>query len=55
MLVENHKGIIEYTPQRIRLNSTIGVIRVQGANMNLKNIAVDDIMVTGEIKTVEFL
>lgn len=55
MLVENHKGIIEYTPQSIRLNSTIGVIRVQGANMNLKNIAVDDIMVTGEIKTVEFL
>ncbi len=55
MLVENHKGIIEYTPQRIRLNSTIGVIRVQGKDMNLKNIAADDIMVTGSIKAIEFL
>ncbi|MGI6189032.1 MAG: sporulation protein YqfC [Clostridiales bacterium] len=55
MLVENHKGIIEYTPQRIRLNSAIGVIRVQGINMNLRNIAADDILVTGQIKIVEFL
>jgi sporulation protein YqfC len=30
MLVENHRGIIEYTPNIIRVNSTVGVIRVQG-------------------------
>jgi sporulation protein YqfC len=55
MLVENHKGVIEYTPQRIRVNSSIGVIRVQGRDMNLKNIAADDIMITGEVKMIEFL
>ena len=55
MLVENHKGVIEYTPQRIRVNSSIGVIRIQGTEMQLKNIAADDIMITGEIKTVEFI
>ncbi len=54
MLVENHRGVIEYTPQRIRLNSTIGVIRVEGQDMDLKNIAVDDVMITGLIKHVEF-
>ena len=55
MLVENHKGIIEYTPQRIRVNSTVGVIRVQGHEMRLKNIAVDDIMITGGIQVIEFI
>ena len=55
MLVENHKGVIEYTPQRIRVNSSIGVIRIQGSEMNLKNIAADDIMIIGEIKIIEFL
>lgn len=55
MLVENHKGIIEYTPQRVRMNSTIGVIRVQGNNINLKNIATEDIMITGDIKNIEFI
>ncbi|MBM7581828.1 sporulation protein YqfC [Caldicoprobacter guelmensis] len=54
MLVENHRGVIEYTPQKIRLNSTIGVIRVEGQDMNLKNIAADDILITGVIKLVEF-
>ena len=55
MLVENHKGVIEYTPQRIRVNSSIGVIRVQGNDMKLKNIAADDIMITGGIKSIEFI
>ncbi len=55
MLVENHKGIIEYTAQRIRVNSAIGVIRIIGNDMNLRNIAVDDIMISGEIKTIEFI
>lgn len=54
MLVENHRGVIEYTPQKIRLNSTIGVILVEGQDMDLKNIAADDIMITGVIKHVEF-
>lgn len=28
--IENHKGIIEYIPERIRVNTTIGVIRILG-------------------------
>ena len=55
MLVENHKGIIEYTPERVRVNSTNGVIRVQGEGLNLRNIAVEDIMITGSIRSIEFL
>ncbi len=55
MIVENHKGVIEYTPERIRVNSSIGVIRVQGKDMKLKNIATDDIMITGGMKAIEFI
>lgn len=55
MVIENHRGVIEYTPERARINSTIGVIRITGEHMNLKNIAEDDIFVSGKIKIVEFL
>ena len=55
MLVENHKGIIEYTPQRVRVNSTSGVVRIQGEKLDLKNISPEDIMITGKIKSVEFI
>ena len=55
MLIENHKGVIEFTPLKIRLNSGIGVIKIEGIDLNLKNIAADDIIVTGKIKTVSFM
>jgi len=55
MLVENHRGIIEYTPNLIRVNSTVGVIKVQGDQLNLRNIAAEDIMITGKIKSIEFI
>ena len=55
MIVENHKGIIEYAPERIRINSSIGVIRIEGEGMNLRNIASDDIIVTGTIKKIEYI
>jgi len=55
MLIENHKGVIEFTPLKIRLNSGIGVIKIEGIDLNLKNIAADDIIVTGKIKTVSFV
>ncbi|NLN41465.1 MAG: sporulation protein YqfC [Clostridiales bacterium] len=55
MLVENHRGIIEYTPNLIRVNSTVGVIKVHGDQLNLRNIAAEDIMITGKIKSIEFI
>lgn len=55
MLVENHRGIIEYTPSLIRVNSTIGVIRIQGNELSLRNIGAEDIMISGEIRSIEFI
>jgi len=55
MYVENHKGMIEYTPQRIRVNSTIGVIRISGQEMTVKNIGTEEIIVTGNITSIEFV
>lgn len=55
MLVENHRGIIEYTPNLIRVNSTVGVIKTQGKELNLRNIAADDIMISGDIESIEFI
>lgn len=54
-LIENHRGIIEYNPERIRVNSSIGVIRIEGEQMELRNIGSDDIIITGKIKSVEYL
>ncbi|EOD01881.1 sporulation protein YqfC [Caldisalinibacter kiritimatiensis] len=53
--IENHKGIIEYSKERIRINTRRGVIRIVGKNMYIRTIVTEEIIVVGEIETVEFL
>ena len=54
ILIENYKGILEYEPLFIRINTHIGVINILGQNFNLKNINDDDILVTGNFEKIEF-
>ena len=54
MDVQNHRGIIEYTNQRIRINATIGIIRILGNNMVIKNIEKNEIIITGCFISIEF-
>lgn len=53
--IENHKGILEYTNNRIRINTKNGVLRIIGKNLMLKNIITEEIVIVGEINQVEFI
>ena len=52
--IENHRGILAYTPELVRVNTTLGELEVTGLDLILKNILPDEIMVEGRIKTVAF-
>lgn len=53
--ISNHKGIIEYTQETLRVNSTIGVIKISGSKMELKTILSEEIIVIGFIEKVEII
>lgn len=53
--IENHKGIIEYSKERIRINTRRGVIRIIGKNMYIRTIITEEIIIVGEIETIEFI
>jgi sporulation protein YqfC len=53
--IENHKGIIEYTPSMLKMNSMLGTIRIKGINLQIKEIDQCDIIVNGEISSLEFV
>lgn len=53
--IENHKGILEYTDNRIRINTKNGILRIIGKNLILKNIVAEEIFIVGEINQVEFI
>ncbi|MCX7746709.1 MAG: sporulation protein YqfC [Clostridia bacterium] len=55
LLIENYKGIIEYDDNRIRLNTSIGTIRICGERLVIKEITSEDIMVDGAILSLEIL
>ena len=53
MIIENFKGILEYEEFFVRINTYIGIVSVNGFNLNLENMTNDDIKVTGQIESVE--
>jgi len=55
MTIENYKGVLEYSEVRIRINTSIGVIRVEGKKLLLKQITSDNIGIVGNIMKIEYL
>lgn len=52
--IENHKGIIEYNKERIRINTNNGIIRIIGKDMYISNIVTEEIIIIGQIESLEF-
>jgi sporulation protein YqfC len=54
MLIENYKGILEYQDFFIRINTYIGIININGFDLNLNQMSSDDIIVSGKIESIDF-
>ena len=52
--IENHKGILSFDLKEIKVNSTIGVIKVQGDNFEILYIGGDTITISGRFKAVMY-
>ncbi len=55
LYIENHKGIIEYSTGMVRVNTKTGILVVTGAELVLRTIVVEEIIIVGRIDRVEFL
>lgn len=54
LFVENHKGIIEYSDSRIRINTKSGMIKITGKNFLIKTIVTEEVIIYGDIDHLEF-
>ena len=54
LIIENFKGILEYEEFLVRINTYIGIIDINGYNLNLENMTNDDLRVKGKIESIEF-
>lgn len=52
--IENHKGIVEYSEELIRINTGSDIMKLCGRNLTIKTILQEEITITGEITNIEF-
>ena len=53
--VENHRGLLEYSPQRISVNAGRMVIKINGENLELAAMSDMELVVTGSVMSVEYI
>ena len=54
LLIENHRGIIEYTPTYIRLNLVDGFLVIKGTQLILGNLQAEQILVEGKVGEIHY-
>jgi len=53
MIIENYKSILEYEEFFVRINTHIGILNINGFNLNLEKMTNDDIKITGTIESID--
>lgn len=54
VLIENHKGIIEYTASVVRIKINKGHLIISGQNLILGNLQIEQILVEGIVEEVKY-
>lgn len=53
--IENYKGILEYGEETVRIGTAVGVLRLTGKELCLKQLSAECVVVTGKIENLSFL
>lgn len=53
LLIENYKGIMEYEEFYVKINTEIGIVNINGFNLNLEQMTNDDMLVKGVINSID--
>ncbi|MCR5147252.1 MAG: YabP/YqfC family sporulation protein [Clostridia bacterium] len=54
MLIENYKAILEYQDFFVRIQTYIGIININGYQLSLEEMTIDDLIVKGKIESIDF-
>ena len=54
-VVENYKGIVEYTPEKIVLEANPREIRICGRNLEIRSVAQELLLIVGMIDSIGFV
>ena len=47
--IENYKNLVEFTDTKIRINTSTGMLQVEGQRLLLKQVTTEHVLITGKI------
>lgn len=53
--IENFKGILEYSEEKVRLNTSIGILKIEGKDIYIKEMSCEKVLVIGKLHKIEFI
>lgn len=55
LLVENHRGVVEYRSERIALVVPNGQIAIAGEGLSISSISRDQVLILGRIRSIHYV
>ncbi|EDS73655.1 sporulation protein YqfC [Anaerofustis stercorihominis] len=55
MNIINHKGIIFYSPENIRINTSSGLLSINGKDLLLSTLISEELIIEGQITSIEYI
>ncbi|NLB88330.1 MAG: sporulation protein YqfC [Syntrophomonadaceae bacterium] len=55
LYLENHKGIIEYGLERLRVNLSRGFLEIEGKNLEINALMPEEMNIVGDIKSIKYM
>lgn len=55
VLIENHRGIIAYSPNHITVRVKFGTYHIQGCNLKIVKMGKDQLVILGRLETVQLV
>jgi len=54
LILENHRGIIEYSNEKVRIAVSNGEVIVKGSKLQIRGLFTDELSIEGYIETVKY-
>lgn len=55
LYIENHRGIIEYNTELLRINLSRGFLEIEGKELEIKALTPEEMSIYGEIFALKYL
>lgn len=55
MIIENYGGVVEYSTEKISLNTACGLLKIDGENLDIRYMNSQCVNVTGVISAFSFM